>query len=490
MYYPKSDSSGKTAVDAVPDLLLQSKPQKFEMVSSFDHLRRLGLERFAPLFHYHGYSTKMEIEETELTAESCAHWCFNLESDPSATRRLKLLLETGGQKLLKHYELAELSTVHDAFMAVFFSKDDGAAANGEADGETDDEDDANNNKDIIPSSTTDRVAAAPLIKRSNSQGFPPRRCNASLPSESLTKQFVDALTSSEGKSMISAWQLRWLLRQNGNDPQAAVDAAIQYALLSYPKEVPPQPPIVQAYDVLRRLGIKESVAHSFEADGFVTAKQLKEITDDGLKGKISDPATRAQIKAVLACKKEGSYLTRGFLCPDRATIRQKFKSHFPEAPASLAHSFAIKLTDPTGFGLASHIMIDTYLTSHSASNKICTKNDGEKKEGDNREAKTSIEAAQLAVDGAIDALVTVIRTEPQAPPPSPEPTDFVHLWLKEAKLEKWSCGFINEGICTKVRTILPSPSLRAFIILTQPQPYLFNYLFETRRSSAQNLNWK
>jgi hypothetical protein len=123
----KNDETGQSAVDAVPTLLLQSKPQSLNGMSSFDHLRRVGLERFAPLFHHHGYMTKSEIEEAELKAADCGHWCFDLESDPHAMRRLKLLLETGGEKLLEHYALAELSTVQDAFIGNFFGQGDHAA---------------------------------------------------------------------------------------------------------------------------------------------------------------------------------------------------------------------------------------------------------------------------------------------------------------------------------------------------------------------------
>ena len=58
---------------------------------------------------------------------------------------------------------------------------------------------------------------------------------------------------------------------------------------------------------------------------------------------------------------EDAAQNRAYSCPDRVTVSKKFKSHFPDAPASLARAFAMAITDRTGFGLASHIMIDTYL---------------------------------------------------------------------------------------------------------------------------------
>jgi hypothetical protein len=251
---------------------------------------------------------------------------------------------------------------------------------------------------LLPAPSPSSGAMRPsLLKRSSSQGFSRSDEDRNSREDRLSKLFVQELTSSAGKSIISAWQLRWLLTQSDGDPQAAVDAAVQYAASSPSKGPLPEPIEMQAFDVLRRLGIEESVAHTFEDAGFKTAKQLKAIESADLKSQVSDTAMRAKIQAVLTHKTEDAAQNRAYSCPDRVTVSKKFKSHFPDAPASLARAFAMAITDRTGFGLASHIMIDTYLdTMKNKPEEATESEDGAKKtEGEDGANKQSLTAKAL-----------------------------------------------------------------------------------------------
>jgi hypothetical protein len=439
-----ADGAAK-AVNAVPDLLLEAKPVALCAMSTFAHLRRVGLERFAPLFEHHGFLNKAQIDEAGLKAADCAHWDFDLASDPHAMRRLALLLEDKEKQLLESYALAELVTAREAFIGAYFSAFSSVSGSGSGGGG------GGGGGGRAPSSAEPHGADAssvgkaaspppPSLKRQHSglsRTAPACEVYEKSEGERLAEAFVHALTSTRdseeekllaGKSVVSTWQLRWLLAQNPDDPRGALAAAEAVAAPRAAADALRRPEPMTAHAFLRRLGLEQS-ADGVEGKGHRTARQLAAVPKDDLpKCGITDDEAVARILAVAGCKAADASLTRDFQCPDGAAVRRIFAFHFPDGGADLARSFTEQVTDGTGFGLASHHMVDAHLTACAA-------------EGGG--------GAQAAVDTATSKLIEVVREKPQEPEPAVDPTDFVFVWLKEEGLERWAGGFIGAELCTR-----------------------------------------
>jgi len=444
----KGDLSGASAVCAVPDLLLQSKPVPLVTLTAWAHLRRLGLERHALLFEYHGYSTKAAMDAARLKAGECAHWCVDLASDAHAMRRLKLLLEGGkGDKelLVELYSLAELSTVQDAFITACLS--DGGDGGGGGVGGAQEQTQAALPTRIL---SLQRSKSSGLT-RSVSAGSDANGVAATETDKEreLIRSFVSALTSADGKSIISVWQLRWLLEQHAHDPAAAVSAARHVAEARPPVAGAACPAPMTAYAFLRRLGLEDHADAVEGAGGCATARELVALSRDDLVQKcgLRDKRAVGRILAVGARKAEDAALTREFQCPGGVTVRRLFDVHFPpqrqqdrRQHEQQRRAFAHKVTDKLGFGLASLHQIDAHLSKHAA------------------DAAAAGQGAQRAVYTAVEALIDVVREPPPTKPVPPEPTAWVHGWLKEAGLEQYSAGFIRAELSSQ-EDLVAEPAL-------------------------------
>jgi hypothetical protein len=71
--------SPEAAIEATLQLLQSARPKIEPAVSVWHHLRRLGLERYAPLFERHGYPFKDDLKG--LAIDKVANWSIELKTD-------------------------------------------------------------------------------------------------------------------------------------------------------------------------------------------------------------------------------------------------------------------------------------------------------------------------------------------------------------------------------------------------------------------------
>lgn len=110
----RSDPQG--AITNVQRLLRSRKPLSVDQTSVFDHFRRVGLEGWASLFEYHGYSHRSELHG--LGIDTVKKWSGFLRIDARSCKRMQRLLEENEQ-LMAEYQLADGSTIKDMFLATF-----------------------------------------------------------------------------------------------------------------------------------------------------------------------------------------------------------------------------------------------------------------------------------------------------------------------------------------------------------------------------------
>ena len=104
------------ALSQVPRLLRTSRPQDVDRMSVYSHLKRVGLEAWAPTLAHFGFRFKADL--AGLTLEEVRKWSGALRLDRAACSRMKVLLE-GESKLVADYQLADMATVKDMFIATF-----------------------------------------------------------------------------------------------------------------------------------------------------------------------------------------------------------------------------------------------------------------------------------------------------------------------------------------------------------------------------------
>jgi hypothetical protein len=85
-------------------------------MSVYSHLKRVGLEAWAPTLAHFGFRFKADL--AGLTVEEVRKWSGALRLDRAACSRMKVLLE-GESKLVADYQLADMATVKDMFIATF-----------------------------------------------------------------------------------------------------------------------------------------------------------------------------------------------------------------------------------------------------------------------------------------------------------------------------------------------------------------------------------
>merc|ERR550514_1424452 len=101
------------ALRHVPRLLRASKPLHVDSMPVVEHLRRVGLEGWAALFHYHGYHLRADLHG--LTIETVRGWSGYLRIDTRACRRMEMLLAQNDD-LMADYQLIDMATAKDLFL--------------------------------------------------------------------------------------------------------------------------------------------------------------------------------------------------------------------------------------------------------------------------------------------------------------------------------------------------------------------------------------
>ena len=432
----KTDPHG--ALAHVQRLLHSSKPLHVDRMPVFDHLRRVGLEGWARLFEYHGYALKADLRG--LSIDTVKQWSGYLRIDARACTRMGLLLGEN-DKLLEEYQLIDMATAKEMFIAVF-----GAAS-------------PTMSAEITPSADTEGNAALVMPSRDSSAGSQPspsaRSQLARQHSSGLKRDFVDVAESEplsrladrfcaalqrEGKAAASIWQVRHHLHLHAHSSVEAVQTA---GVL-----IEPCPPCgsdaldvdeLETYAWLRRAGLEKHAA-ALEKEGYATARALYGLAESVFKDdcKIKDQLERTRLTALVGTDAANARTLLSFTAPDYARLRSAFlaalapegaltgaKGDGAEQLEQHATTFANELSDGAGHGRISIHMLEAYLSAAKA------------------------KGAKAAAAEARAELLEHIRP---APPPTPEPavpTEWVYTWLDAQGLKECASKLIEAGFSEK-----------------------------------------
>lgn len=219
-------------------------------------LRRtgLGLEIFAPIFHYHGYHT---FESTEnLDFNDVSKWAIEFSLDPVIRNALKKMLSRDRTYMSENLQLVDMNKVRDMFYTAYSAV-------------------------VAPPAAAAVPDIPPLLIRRPSDGLcltpkpsaadalelpsnPPtlRRIKsdehmaAFLKLEQLMRSLTDVVVV-RGKGVVSLAQIRHLIQLYPNDPEGCVCNARALLLGALPDEDSPLPRPLTTWQLLCRLGLPD-----------------------------------------------------------------------------------------------------------------------------------------------------------------------------------------------------------------------------------------
>lgn len=354
-----SSIASSTAVLNVHELL-EVKRENAPDLPIYDHLRRVGLHCFAPVFEHFGFRRASSLSE-EL-AEVVNKWHPCLRVGGPQTKRLISLLKG---KISEH-GLVDLSSLRDRFVSAFLP----SIQLGEELGKSDH--DAPPLRLPLIRSQSEPVQRENLVRASKASLNFSSKVMATLMQEPSTISIIEMAHTfqekleSNGKTSVSLWQLDSFLDRFRGDPAGALDKC--ELLLRTDKDrtklernyVP-----MSTFEFLRRLGLEE-FAFAMEDKGALLAQDLSAVKEQDFLdiGMSQKQATLCQ--AVAKGDKEWPHFLRQFQAPEFCDLVQAFEVRF--ASLSCEHNskdsalaFARELTDGLGVCAFSCHQVETFL---------------------------------------------------------------------------------------------------------------------------------
>lgn len=397
----------------------------------FDHLHRVGLHKFSPLFEHYGIRDKKDI--TNDLKDAMQNWDPDLKHGPQRDRLVALL--EGNKSLDRAYSLADLSVLRDRFIAAFqaIAEQPDApsplrARPGEAPAPPSLSLSRASSGEGSTSASPPRIA---LLRQSSGVDAPDTKLNLL----DMAHKFQEALEDN-GRTDVSLWQLDMHFLRYAGDPRGALENAPRLRRLDKDRQ-PEERKVVwmTTFAFLLRLGLEE-YAFNIEDRGMQLWVQWKHWSKDDLKDKAEmSEADAVRCHAVLSGNKDRPDLLREFQVPEFQHLQALFMERFPEASAEEARRFAVHLTDDAGMAEVSCCQVARYLKG----------------------AANSTDALKRLAEGLPNAEVAATsRVKPEPPPPPPEPTEWVHLWLTKSGLGGHSQAFLGQALAAR-EDVLAAP---------------------------------
>ena len=458
------------AVKNIQELLqVSQEKQILTNKSIYEHFRRVGLEHLTPYFEANHYRFQHDLKRLD-DVKLCKSWCWELEYDDRAFKRLKHLL-CNDPAMKEEYQTATIATIRDAFLAQFavnrmvetsndFSsmcKDEGNEASSVGTSPLAEE----GNMMTAPKLrrlNTDELKSSNLIltpaKRNEGAASNKNNCirNEFLAMElsrhiqTLAQDLIEAV-SRNGKVEISLWQLRWLLSQFDNPDDlilAAKNICSPRPLESFHVET------LSTRKWLKWIGMTKYIHHFEEKGGMSTYESVKEslAEGDGMLRKIRiSPDDRAFIMKLIKNKEEHRSQTSGILRPYKSHVANMFWSHYADKYGELcggkhelvgaASFFSKQVCDVYGRSTVSTIELKKYFKAHSEKFEDALKN--------------------------CKSVLLKTRVPPKEKPPSPTrpPTHWVYKALRNdvGDLEKTVSESLESADIKTKDDLLAKPSL-------------------------------
>mmetsp|Transcript_22674 Transcript_22674/g.37922 ORF Transcript_22674/g.37922 Transcript_22674/m.37922 type:complete len:959 (+) Transcript_22674:1747-4623(+) len=420
-------SNPRLVIDRIPKLLQSTKPQPTDRMTVYDHLRRVGLEHYAAYFEYHGYNYRDEL--TGLNVNTVKKWALQLQYDPLTVKMLGQLLSADAEFYKKQYELAELSTIREAFIAAY--PVEYMVTHGEAPPKlrrlssherhglvvADGDSELNGSRPRRRSSTSVQEERK-MVESKHGGGAGGLKSYDGMVAreiEELSKKLCERL-SKNGKGMVSVYQLHYLF-SIFYDPQELVENA--HILTKPREEESKQMKPMTSFEWLKRAGLVKFATAAEDNDVKLAADIVKlnqgNLQEFGIRG----PALK-QIQTLIANKPEDANIVAGMQCLDRRRVVNRFLQAFP-GNFHTAFDFAMSITDEMGRGLASRIQINAHLKKYA-------------------------DDMQAALDNARKDLVEVKRIVVAPVPPPKIPNFWVTQWLNSLGLKHLSMHFIGQSL--------------------------------------------
>ena len=101
------------------ELLLATRPTPVPIKTVYEHLRRVGLEKYAAILEFHGVSTAEDMGALKL--DDILKLSVELKYDPAGQRLVSQLLEAESNKsfMTDSYSLAEVSHIRESFLLAY-----------------------------------------------------------------------------------------------------------------------------------------------------------------------------------------------------------------------------------------------------------------------------------------------------------------------------------------------------------------------------------
>lgn len=117
-YFLKSRNSSKLCLERVNELLHSSRPTKSLQKSLYDHLKRVGLEKYTTVFEFNGIATIEDLSAMKVS--DLLLYSIDLQYDPHAIRLLTILTTSNNKSFMEDsYSLAEVSHIREYFLAAY-----------------------------------------------------------------------------------------------------------------------------------------------------------------------------------------------------------------------------------------------------------------------------------------------------------------------------------------------------------------------------------
>jgi hypothetical protein len=119
-HFLKIGMTARECVDTANSLLQTARPAKAVIKTVYEHLERVGLERYAPVFELHGYNYISDLGEVKVS--DISQFNLELQYDPFSQRVMTRLLSDDATFMQEMYQLADVSTIRDSFLLQYPTK--------------------------------------------------------------------------------------------------------------------------------------------------------------------------------------------------------------------------------------------------------------------------------------------------------------------------------------------------------------------------------